>query len=156
MARRSVQSGSSLALVWARLPLVVRYGVAGAVTQVIYLSVLGFSLHTGLHYVLAIAAAQVVAICYAFPVYRNRVFSAEGPFTRQVTAFLGVWGTGALMSFIGVPLLVELVGLPPFAAQLVVLVAVFTFSFLAHRGLTFARRGVATPGPAGSTLPAGG
>ena len=130
---------------WDALPVVVRYGVAGAVTQVIYLSVLGGVLLLGVHYLVGLGAAQLAAMSFAFPTYRGQVFRAEGPVGRQLAAFLGVWWTGALMSLVGVPLLVEVVGLRPFPAQLLVLVGVVTMSFLGHREVTFRRRPGATP-----------
>ncbi|HMM95763.1 GtrA family protein [Phycicoccus sp.] len=125
---------------WAVLPVVVRYGVVGGVTQVVYLSVLGGSLLVGAHYLLALAAAQLCAMAFAFPAYRGLVFRAGGPLGRQVVAFLGVWWTGAAMSLVGVPLCVEALGLRPFVAQLLVLVGVVGFSFLGHLRVTFRRR----------------
>ncbi len=131
--------------VWVALPVVVRYGVVGAMTQIVYLSVLGTALATGVHYLVGLVAAQLVAMAFAFPAYRGQVFRATGPVGRQLLAFLGVWWTGAAMSLVGVPLLVELGGLRPFVAQLLVLVAVVTLSFLGHREVTFRRRVSPTP-----------
>lgn len=125
---------------WATLPVVVRYGVVGGLTQVVYLSVLGATLALGAHYLLALAAAQVSAIAFAFPAYRGLVFDATGPLGRQLATFLGIWWTGAAMSLVGVPLCVEALGLQPFVAQLLVLVAVVTFSFLGHLRVTFRPR----------------
>ena len=44
------------------------------------------------------------------------------------------------MSLVGVPLLVEVAGIPPFPAQLVVLLVIFVFSFVSHHRVTFRRR----------------
>lgn len=122
---------------WTGLPVVLRYALAGAVTQVLYLTALALGLAADVPYVAAIAVAQVVAIAYAFPVYRRRVFQAVGPLRLQFAAFLGVWWTGAAMSFVGVPLLVELVHLRPLTAQVVVLLIVFFYSYAAHANFTF-------------------
>ena len=124
---------------WQTLPTVVRYGVAGGVTQVIYLSTMSVALFLSAHYLLALLLAQVAAICFAFPVYRNLVFVAEGSLVRQLGTFLGVWWTGAAMSLLGVPALVEVAGLPPLTAQVLVLVVVVIASFLGHRNVTFRR-----------------
>ncbi len=120
--------------------MVVRYGMAGIVTQIVYLSVLTAALATGWHYLVGMALAQVGAIAFAFPTYRARVFRSGGRVLPQFATFLGVWWTGVAMSFVGVPLLVEGAGLRPLPAQLVVLVGVVTMSFLSHRGLTFRAR----------------
>ena len=133
--------------------MVVRYGVAGVVTQIIYLSVLAAALAAGWHYLVGMALAQVGAIAFAFPTYRARVFRSDGRLLPQFVTFLGVWWTGVAMSFVGVPLLVEGAGFRPLPAQVLVLVGVVTMSFLSHRELTFRVRqahGVST----GSHAPA--
>ena len=124
---------------WETLPTVVRYGLAGGATQVIYLSTMFSALFVDVHYVAALLLAQVAAICFAFPVYRNLVFVARGSLLRQLGTFLGVWWTGAAMSLLGVPALVEVAGLRPMTAQLLVLVVVVGASYLGHRTMTFRR-----------------
>ena len=106
-------------------------------TYVVYLSAFVVAMATVDRYFLAICFAQVAAIAFAFPVYRRRVFRAEGSLRRQFVAFLGVWWSGAAMSLLGVPLLVETSPLGPLAAQVVVLLVVGAFSFFGHRRLTF-------------------
>lgn len=120
--------------------MVVRYGLAGGVTQIVYLSVLTVTLAIGWHYLAGMALAQVGAIAFAFPTYRAQVFRSDGRILPQFATFLGVWWTGVAMSFVGVPLLVEGAGLRPLPAQIIVLVGVVTMSFLSHRGLTFRAR----------------
>lgn len=132
---------------WASLPVVVRYGVAGLGTQGVYLTALWLALVGGMHYVLAISVAQVTAMAFAFPTYRSKVFEQRGSIPRQFVAFVGVWWTGAAMSFIGVPVLVESLGMHPLPAQLCVLVVVVVSSFLAHRRLTFGDRVSRVPRP---------
>ena len=137
----AVPHETAVVRLWRSSPTVVRYGLAGGTTQLVYLSVLAVALASDVYYIASVALAQVVAICYAFPVYRRHVFVAQGPLTNQFLTFLGIWWTGAAMSFIGVPALVEGFGIRPFVAQLVVFIPVFTFSFLGHLGLTFRRSG---------------
>lgn len=127
---------------WADLPVVVRYGLVGGVTQVVYLSVLAATLAAGAHYLVALGGAQLAAMTFAFPAYRGQVFRAEGPLGRQLVAFLGVWWTGAALSLAGVPALVELAGLRPLVAQLLVLVGVVLLSFVGHLRVTFRRPGI--------------
>ncbi len=125
---------------WHRLPVMVRFGLVGAAAQVVYLVTLIAALATGLHYLLALVVAQVCTIGFAFPMHRNRVFGAEGPVRHQLLMFLGVWWTGAAASFLGVLALVEAVGLQPVPAQLIVMVVVAGWSFLANSRLSFRPR----------------
>lgn len=122
------------------LRTLVRYTLTGVLTQVVYLSLIALALLLGAHYLVAIVVAQAVALSFVFPVYRRRVFRSTGPVLPQLVTFLGVWGVGAAMSLIGVPLLVELGGVPPFPAQLVVLAVIFVFSFVSHHRVTFRQR----------------
>jgi putative flippase GtrA len=132
---------------WARLPVAVRFGLAGAGTQVVYIGTVGAALAAGVHYVLALVAAQVCAIGFAFPVYRSRVFGSQGPVGPQLLAFLGVWWVGVAASFIGVPLLVETGGVHPLLAQLVVMVLVALWGFLGHSRISFRPRTTRLPEP---------
>ncbi|WP_377643923.1 GtrA family protein [Oryzobacter terrae] len=125
---------------WLRLPMMVRFGVVGGAAQVVYLVALVAALATGIHYLLAVVAAQVVTIAFAFPMHKYLVFRSDGPIRRQFLMFLGVWWTGAAASFLGVLLLVEVVGLDPLPAQLVVMVLIAVWSFVANSRLSFARR----------------
>ena len=120
--------------------VLARYAASGALTQVVYLSLIALALAAGVHYMAAIVIAQAICLCFVFPLYRRRVFRSTGPVLRQLVTFLGVWSVGAAMSLVGVPLLVELFGMPPFVAQLVVLVVIFAFSFLSHHRVTFRQR----------------
>ena len=134
-----VQGRGGLGRGWHALPTVIRYGLAGGVTQAVYLTTMAVAMWGGTHYLLALALAQVAAITFAFPTYRNLVFVAEGSVLRQFGSFMGVWWTGAAMSLVGVPVLVELAGLPPLGAQVIVLTFVVLASYLGHRTITFRR-----------------
>ena len=135
---RSIQIGCR----WRALPTIVRYGVAGGTTQVIYLGTMAAVLLAGAHYLAALLVAQLAAICFAFPTYRNLVFVAQGSVWRQLGTFLGIWWSGAAMSLVGVPALVEIANLSPLTAQLLVLAVVVVFSYLGHRKVTFRRAAV--------------
>lgn len=124
----------------ALLSTLARYLLTGVLTQMVYLSLIAAALGLGAHYLVAIVMAQCAVLAFVFPLYRRRVFRADGPVRPQVMTFLAVWGTGAAMSLAGVPLLVETTGLPPLTAQLVVLVFIFMFSFFSHHTVTFRQR----------------
>ena len=124
----------------ATLGVLVRYALSGIVAQVVYLGLIAAGLALGAHYLVAIVAAQAVVLAFTFPLYRRKVFRSTGPVGRQLVTFLGVWGVGAAMSLVGVPILVEGAGLHPLVAQVVVLGVIFVFSFVSHHRVTFRRR----------------
>ena len=140
-----IQGRGGLGRRWHALPTIVRYGIAGGVTQAVYLTTMAVGMLGGAHYLLALALAQVAAITFAFPTYRNLVFVAEGSVLRQFGTFMGVWWTGAAISLVGVPALVELAGLPPLGAQVIVLTFVVLASYLGHRTITFRRSPTGVP-----------
>lgn len=119
---------------------VARYGLIAGGVALLYLGVYGLGLALGLHYFVAIAAAQIVAISVAFPLYRTFVFESRGNLTSDFLRFLLVWSSGAVAGIVVTPLLVEIVHVPPFPAQVIAIVAVSVASFLAHRFFSFRRR----------------
>lgn len=116
---------------------VVRYYAVAAVVAAGYLAVFGATLALGLHYYLGIVIAQVVTISWAFPLYRRVVFRSSGRLGADFVRFLSVWAGGMVAGFILTPVLVELVGVAPFWAQLATMVVVSVASFAAHRLFTF-------------------
>jgi putative flippase GtrA len=124
---------------------VIRFAMVGAVVQVVYLGSFSALLATSITYFSALLVAQVITITVAFPAYRVHVFEATGPWRAQLGRFAGIWWAGATASLVGVPLLVELLQLSPFLAQVVMVVCVAGLSFVAHRRITFQRSTVQTP-----------
>lgn len=119
----------------------MRYYLVAGLVAVGYLAVYALCLQLGIHYYLGIAIAQVITIAWAFPLYRRVVFRWEGLWWRAFPRFLSVWAGGMIAGFVGTPLLVELLGVPPFWAQAIMMVVVSLASFLLHRIFTFRRRG---------------
>jgi putative flippase GtrA len=119
----------------------VRFGVVGVTTQLVYLGSVVAVMAAGLHYFVALLVAQICAIGFAFPMYRHQVFRSEGPVRAQFAAFLGVWWAGAAASLLGVPLLVEGTALNPLLAQVAVMLVVAVWGFLGHSRISFRQRG---------------
>lgn len=118
----------------------VRYLVVAGTTSLVYLTLVAGLLWAGLHYMLAIAAAQVLTISGAFPAYRTLVFASRGDWRGDLLRFLSVWSSGMVAGFVATPLLVELGGIGPFVAQVIAIVVVAVGSYLAHRFITFRDR----------------
>lgn len=129
----------SLGRRWSTTPTLIRFAVVGATVQLVYLGSLSALLAMSIHYVSALLVAQVIAIAFAFPTYRVHVFEGTGPWRAQLVRFAGIWWSGATASLVGVPLLVELLHVPPMLGQLIVVVCVAALTFVAHRRVTFRR-----------------
>lgn len=121
-----------------------RYGGVAGLAALVYLGIYGGLLALGLHYLLAIVVAQLITIALAFPAYRSIVFRSTGPLWPDFLRFISVWMTGALAGAVITPVLVELLHVHPFPAQVVAVVVVAVGSFLGHKLFTF--RKAAVPG----------
>lgn len=141
-------SHPSLGRRWSTTPTLIRFAVVGATVQLVYLGSMSALLAMSIHYVSALLVAQLIAIAFAFPTYRVHVFEGTGPWRSQLARFAGIWWSGAAASLVGVPLLVEVLHVRPLLAQLIVVVCVAAFTFVAHRHLTF--RGSRAPTPSDS------
>lgn len=126
---------TQLRRLWARHE--VRYLVVAGTTQVVYLSVFTLGLLAHLHYMVAILLAQVLTICAAFPAYRILVFASTNSIVSDFARFLSVWTSGALAGIVMTPFLVEVIGLPPFVAQVMAIAVVAVGSYLGHRFFSF-------------------
>lgn len=125
---------------WVDILQLLRYGASAAAVALLYLIVYGVCLYFGLHYLLAILIAQIVAISVAFPVYRAFVFESTGTLRHDFLRFLGVWSGGAIAGVVATPILVEVFNVDPFWAQVFAILVISVASFLAHRAFTFRRR----------------
>lgn len=118
-----------------------RYLVIGGTMAAGYLALVAIGLQTGLPYMLVITIAQVILISCAFPAYRTLVFHSHGRVWTDLLRFLSVWSGGLAASFLGVPILVEVFGLPPLAAQILAVVLVALGSYIGHKFFSFRSRG---------------
>lgn len=130
---------------WGRLTLrllereEVRYLLVAGTTTLVYLALVGVLLLTTLPYMVAILLTHAVMIPSAFPVYRSLIFRSTGRWQRDLPRFAGVWSGGFVGGIVLTPLLVEIVGMHPFAAQVVAVAVMAVASYLGHRFVTFRR-----------------
>lgn len=108
-------------------------------TAVCYLAILALLLTTGLHYMIAIAIAQLVVISAAFPTYRRLIFRSTGRWQSDLPRFVGIWSGGFIAGIVVTPALVELAGQPPLLAQVFAVAAVAILSYLGHKYVSFRR-----------------
>lgn len=117
----------------------IRYLVVAGSMTLCYLFILAMLLMTGIHYMIAIAIAQVVVISGAFPTYRRLVFRSKGRWQSDLPRFVGVWSGGFIAGIVATPALVELAGQPPLLAQVIAVAVVAILSFLGHKYVSFRR-----------------
>ncbi len=90
-------------------------------------------------YLIALVASYVVGIGVAFVLYRRFVFHVSGNVLVDLVRFVGVYVVAIVVNFVLLPVLVELVGLPPLLAQILVIAVTTVMSFFGHREISFRR-----------------
>jgi putative flippase GtrA len=92
-----------------------------------------------LGYLISLALSYVVGITLAFVLYRRFVFVVHGRIWRDFARFVSVYLVAIGINAAALPLLVELVLVPPLLAQLIILVATTLLSFFGHKKFSFRR-----------------
>lgn len=92
-----------------------------------------------LGYLLSLVLSYAVAIVLAFVLYRRFVFQVRGHVVRDFARFVQVYLVAICVNAVFLPFLVEVVGLPPIAAQAMTLVITTVMSFVGHQGYSFRR-----------------
>lgn len=119
----------------------IRYLIVGAGTNVLYFGLfwLGWHLLEGtLPYLVVTAMANLGTALAVYPVYRTFVFGSSISWLRGFWKFYTVYLVGLAAALLGMPLLIELLGVPVLWAQAVVIAVVPVISYLLHRFWTFA------------------
>lgn len=92
------------------------------------------------HYLGVLLLAHVASVLCAFVLYRKVVFRVHGHVWSDLWRFESVY-LGALgVNLVLLPLLVELAGLRPIVAQLVIVSVTSVMSWFGHRYFSFRRR----------------
>jgi putative flippase GtrA len=119
----------------------VRYLLVGAGTNVVYFGLfwLGWHLLEGtVSYLGVTAMANFCTALLAYPVNRTFVFKSDTTWLRGFWKFYTVYLVGLVASLVGMPLLIEVFGVPVLLAQAVMIVLIPVMSYLLHRFWTFA------------------
>ncbi len=98
-------------------------------------------------YLIALGATHVVGVLCAFALQRRLVFRVHGHVWRDLARFESVNLVALGVNVVVLQLLVELGGLPPILAQLIVLVATTLISGFGHRYFSFRMPAVQGDGP---------
>ena len=99
----------------------LRFALAGAANTLFGLAIYPLLLWSvppfRAHYLIALVVAQAVSLCFAFATYKLGVFRTQGNLAREFGAFASFYLANYAANWAALPLLVELGGIPPVAAQ---------------------------------------
>ncbi|WP_268249356.1 GtrA family protein [Planobispora rosea] len=132
------------------LPSVLRghrttYLVGGVMTMMLYLSFLALALpifESSVPYIVLVAISHLLALVIVYPWYRLVVFRvSEGSWTSGFLRFYLVSSSFLAVSVIGLPILVEIMGVSVLAAQSLVIPMSTVLAYLINRSWTFRDHG---------------
>ena len=128
------------------LPRVVRdqrvaFLLVGAVNTVVgYLCFAGLLLLLGQrHYLAALVCAYVIAVLFAFVMYRFVVFRVRGHVFSDLWRFATVYLSSLAVNLVLLPVLVELAGVPVLLAQALIVLVTAVISWAGHKHYSFRR-----------------
>ncbi|WP_448664697.1 GtrA family protein [Sphingomonas sp. CJ20] len=123
----------------------LRFLIAGAANTgfgiAIYPLLLWSSQTLHRHYLLALAIAQALSLCFAFTTYKLGVFRTRGNLAREFGSFSSFYLLNYAANWAALPLLVELGGVPPVLAQLAFTAVLIVGSYFWHSQITFRSSG---------------
>lgn len=123
----------------------IAYLLAGAGTAGVYYGILVIgllSLGEAVPYLLLAVFSHLLTALLVYPVYRRVVFPATG--RNWLPGFLRFYAVGLgflATSLVGLPILVELAGVPVMVAQALIILVSPPSSYVINRGWVFATRG---------------
>ena len=91
----------------------------------------------GVHYMAVLLIAQAVALLFAFTTQKLLVFRSRGRLLHELATFSSFYLAIYAVNWVTLPLLVEIVGLKPWIAQLGFTVVTVIGSYFFHSRLTF-------------------
>ncbi|RHA38911.1 GtrA family protein [Cellulomonas rhizosphaerae] len=110
----------------------------GTAWFILFQTMFGDSLGT-FTYLVSLLCAHVAAVLTAFVLYRRFVFRVRGHVWVDLARFEVVNLTALGINALALPFVVEVVGLKPIAAQLVITCVTAVISYLGHRDFSFRR-----------------
>ena len=118
----------------------VRYLIAGG-----WNTVFGYGVYVGLlylsqphvHYMVVAVVANVFSITMAYATHKLFVFRTKGNVLREYLRFYAVYGVTAVLGLAALPVCVEIVGMSPYVAPLLILGATVVISYLGHKHFSF-------------------
>lgn len=90
-------------------------------------------------YLATLACAHVVAVLFAFVLYRFVVFRVRGHVLADLWRFETVYLSALAVNFVLLPLLVEIAHLPVLVAQALIMIITSVMSWVGHKNYSFRR-----------------
>ncbi len=118
----------------------VRYLIAGGWNTVFGYGIYAgpyYLLHGRVHYMVIAVVANVLAITMAYATHKLFVFRTKGNVLREYFRFYGVYGVTAVLGLLALPLCVELLGMSPYVAPLLIMAVSVVISYLGHKHFSF-------------------
>lgn len=132
-----------LAARWRRHEKLLRFLIVGGVNTLFGLSLypllLYFSPTLHRHYLVALAIAQGLSLCFAFAMYKLTVFRSQGNVVSEAGTFASFYAVVYTLNWIALPVLVEWARISPSIAQVGFTVVTVVGSYFWHSRLTFRR-----------------
>lgn len=97
------------------------------------------------HYLIGLAIAQALSLCFAFATYKFGVFRTRGQYAREFAAFSSFYLINYAANWAALPALVELAGWDPIIAQLFFSLLVIAGSYVWHSRITFRKASESNP-----------
>lgn len=115
--------------------------VGGANTLIGALWFIGFQSTIGpvTGYMVSLVLAHIMAVLCAFVLYRTLVFRVRGHVMRDLIRFEMVYLAALGVNAVTLPLLVEVGGLAPIPAQLLIVMLTAVMSYVGHKHFSFRR-----------------
>ncbi|GAA0374249.1 hypothetical protein GCM10009530_25950 [Microbispora corallina] len=134
---------------WAAIPALlgqrITYLLAGAMTAGVYYALLVVGLlvtKNAVPYLFLVVAGHLLTVLIVYPLYRLVVFQAHGiGWVRGYLRFYAVGLTFLGASAVGLPILVQIAGVPLLAAQALIILLNPPLSYAVNRAWTFREPG---------------
>lgn len=120
----------------------VAFLIVGAINTVFgFLCFAGFLVTVGHRwgYLAALACSHVVAVLFAFVLYRHVVFRVRGHLLADLWRFETVYLSALAVNFVLLPVLVELAHLRVLLAQALIVFVTSVMSWVGHKNYSFRR-----------------
>lgn len=120
----------------------VAFLIVGAINTLVgYLCFAAFLVTVGQRwgYLVALVCAYVVAVLFAFVLYRFVVFRVRGHVMSDLWRFATVYISSLAVNLVLLPVLVELAHLPVLLAQALIVLVTSVMSWMGHKHYSFRR-----------------
>jgi putative flippase GtrA len=119
----------------------IRFLVIGSVNTlfglIVFPALLWMSGALAIHYLILLCASYLLSILFSFSTNKFFVFKSSGDYFGEYTRFFSLHIIFFIMNFLALPFLIELVGLKPLIAQLMLSFIAAISSYFWHKNITF-------------------